>query len=251
MMSQTSFIFESLFRANRNSGTTNEFFNTTHRGNKVTQDTLENWLISEDYKRNTAYSYSRAINRLSAHYSQKMGRNVDIYTLRDINIVTEIRNKYRQHGVYSATGNYGNGTNRNAINRYRDYIEHLRNRPQSRSDTAEREAPRSPGDSVAAALAACNKVISELHAELTDLRAKGRRVVGDRNQWEAKAKGYEMEIAALKAGGGDAARFRRAKAAIIKCLHRDAHPNADKAEVVVREKVFKELWPDIEKIEGR
>jgi hypothetical protein len=111
-------------------------------------------------------------------------------------------------------------------------------------------APQSE-NSVAATLAACNKIISAPRAELTDVRAKGMRVIRDRAEWEAKAKGYEREIAALKNGGGDAARFQRAKAAIIKCLHRDAHPHADKVEVTVREKVFKELWPEIQKIEGR
>jgi hypothetical protein len=210
------------------------------------RDEFQRWLIDRRYAPNTAYQYSVAINRLSGHYSQKMGRNIDIYTIRDINALTELVNKYR-YGIYRDKGDEGHATNINALERYKEYIEHLYHHPEP-----PREKPRhryeDPG-------AARDKVIGELQANLSardqiisDLRIKGKRVVVDRDHLEAKAKRYEVEIATLKAG---AARFQRVKVVIAKCLHPNAYPNANKIEVQVREKVFTELWPEIEKIEGR
>jgi hypothetical protein len=46
------------------------------------QDQFERWMINTGLKDNTAYSYSRAINRLSSHYSEKVGENLDIYNIR-------------------------------------------------------------------------------------------------------------------------------------------------------------------------
>jgi len=140
----------------------------------------------------------------------------------------------------------GNGTNRNAITRYKEYIEHL----YHQSEPPREKSRQGYGDPSAAP-----DKIGELQAELSvrdqiisDRRIKGKRVVVDRDQLEARAKSYEAEIATLKAG---AARFQRVKVVIAKYLHPNAYPNANKIEVQLREKVFKEVWPEIEKIEGR
>jgi hypothetical protein len=211
------------------------------RGMKMTRDDFYKWLISTGYTHNTAYSYSLAINRVSTHYSKKMGRNIDIYAIRDIGTLTDIKNKYGKHGIYSATGDYGNGTDRNAIRHYRDYAQQLYGRPQSRPDGETRDRHQNRDGSVAADLAGCHNIIKELRAQLAEVRDKGRRVVTDRDQWEAKAKGYEREVAALKK------RFHRTKTAISKCLHPDGHP--DEREKAVRGKYFKILWPQIQEIE--
>jgi hypothetical protein len=82
---------------------------------------FKNWLI----KRGTsgaAQSYPGAINKISRHYSENTGENINIYSLRDIDVVDKIARKYRKDGIYSNYGQEGNGTNRNAIARYSEFL---------------------------------------------------------------------------------------------------------------------------------
>jgi hypothetical protein len=222
---------------------------------EMTQDKFERWLIARGYARNTAYSYSRSINRISSHYSEKMREHFDIYRIRDAGLLTEIVKKYLQDGIYSDKGNEGNGTNRAAVIQYKNYFEHFNSHPKPPFDDDPREktdhSHENPTDlrdevigKLRVALKASEKIIG-------DLRAKGKRAVAERDGWEQKAKSYQIENGRLKVGGNDTARFQRAKAAIIKCLHRDAHTNASRIEVQLREEIFKELWPEIEKIDKR
>jgi hypothetical protein len=69
-----------------------------------------------------AQSYPGAINRLSTHYSENTGENIDIYALKDIDAVNDIARKYRQDGIYSNYGYEGNGLYRNAIARYSEFL---------------------------------------------------------------------------------------------------------------------------------
>jgi hypothetical protein len=94
------------------------------------QDLFERWMINTGLKDNTAYSYSRAVNRLSSHYSEKLGETVDIYTIRDIDILDKIVDKHRQDGIYSDKGYEGNSTNRCAILKYKEYVEHFGGYPE-------------------------------------------------------------------------------------------------------------------------
>ena len=82
---------------------------------------FKNWLIGRG-NIGAANGYPCAINRLSTHYSENIGENVDIYSLRDIDFVNEIARKYRQDGIYSNYGDEGHGLYRCAIAKYSVFL---------------------------------------------------------------------------------------------------------------------------------
>jgi hypothetical protein len=82
---------------------------------------FKNWLIGRG-NIGAANGYPCAINRLSTHYSENIGENVDIYSLRDIDVVNEIARKYRQDGIYSNYGDEGHGLYRCAIAKYSVFL---------------------------------------------------------------------------------------------------------------------------------
>ena len=51
--------------------------------------------------------------------------------------------------------------------------------------------------------------------------------------------------------GGEVGDYRRLKRALAKILHPDSHRAASDAERALREAVFKEVWAEVERIEGR
>lgn len=81
-----------------------------------------NWLIAIGRTPNTAYSYTNAINRISTHYSNNIGRVINIYQIENQTEISEIARKYRLDGIYADEGNTGNGTWRNAIARYAEFF---------------------------------------------------------------------------------------------------------------------------------
>jgi|HubBroStandDraft_4_1064222.scaffolds.fasta_scaffold20910_3 hypothetical protein len=115
------------------------------------QDQFERWMINTGLKDNTAYSYSRAINRLSSHYSEKVGENLDIYNIREINKLNKIVDKYRQDGIYSDKGYEGNSTNRCAILKYKEYVEHLEGHPETPRKPSISEPLKEPAPPIAGA----------------------------------------------------------------------------------------------------
>jgi len=82
---------------------------------------FKSWLIQRGND-GAAKSYPGAINRLSVHYSENTGENVNIYALKDVDLVNEIARKYRQDGIYCAYGYEGNGLYRSAIARYSEFL---------------------------------------------------------------------------------------------------------------------------------
>ncbi len=82
---------------------------------------FKNWLIRRG-NTGAALSYPSAINKLSIHYSEKEGENIDIYTLRDIDTVKKIQKNYLQDGIYSDYGYESKGLFRSAINRYLEFL---------------------------------------------------------------------------------------------------------------------------------
>jgi len=82
---------------------------------------FKNWLIKKGTS-GAAQSYPGAINRISRHYSENTGENINIYSLRDVDAVDKIARKYRKDGIYSNYGQEGKGTNRNAIARYSEFL---------------------------------------------------------------------------------------------------------------------------------
>lgn len=101
------------------------------------KEKFENWLLqvgqksSKKYKSNTITTYSRAIEKLSEHYSQQKGMQVNIYKLDCLNDYKEliiINKAYSLSGNYSIIGETGHGTYRNAIANYVRFIESLNER---------------------------------------------------------------------------------------------------------------------------
>jgi hypothetical protein len=90
------------------------------------------------------------------------------------------------------------------------------------------------------------------------LREKGKRVVADRDRWEALSKRSEKEIDELKeksmcvpsteVNGGQ---FRELKNALARMFHPDALRSASNFERVVREELYKEINAEIRRIEGK
>jgi chromosome segregation ATPase len=96
----------------------------------------------------------------------------------------------------------------------------------------------------------------EYDATIADLREKGKRLVVDRNHWEARASQLEADIAALKAAppgetgaGSKDQQFRRLKVALAKMFHPDALSKASASERAARETIYKEINAEITRIE--
>ncbi len=86
------------------------------------QNKFKHWLLANGKTENTASSYSRSINNISEHYSKKTNQNIDIYELKDINLLNALSAYYSTTGKYSEFGQKGNGTKRNAIARYTEFF---------------------------------------------------------------------------------------------------------------------------------
>ncbi len=86
------------------------------------QDKFKQWLLANGKKENTAYSYATSINNISEHYSEKTNQNIDIYKVKDINLLNALSAYYSTSGKYSEFGEKGRGTKRNAIARYAEYF---------------------------------------------------------------------------------------------------------------------------------
>lgn len=101
---------------------------------------FEKWLIKNENKANqTAYSYSKAIYRISKHYSEQLKQEIDLYTITDIQKLKTIADLYGKMGKYSKVGDYGNGTNRAAINSLCRFRENTRNFNFSMEESSEIE----------------------------------------------------------------------------------------------------------------
>jgi len=83
------------------------------------------------------------------------------------------------------------------------------------------------------------------------LRAAGRVVIAQREEWKARALAAEKELAARAADDRPrtaTGRYVKLKRAIAQVLHPDGHPaGPDRA---VREELFKALWRRVEEIDG-
>jgi len=86
------------------------------------QNKFKHWLLANGKTENTAYSYSISINNISKHYSKKTNQNIDIYKVKDINLLNALSAYYSTTGKYSEFGEKGNGTKRNAIARYTEFF---------------------------------------------------------------------------------------------------------------------------------
>ncbi len=117
--------------------------------------------------------------------------------------------------------------------------------------------PPPPREDVSKALWALREQIRRLEEINDELRAKGKKVVADRDNWERRAKELEKEIAGLRtaarrAQSGPASanqKIKRVKVAFAKLCH----PNNIRAagyEASIRAEIFKEFWEQLERIEA-
>jgi len=83
-----------------------------------------------------------------------------------------------------------------------------------------------------------------LKLRVSDLAAKGRRVVADRDGWEAEANRLTTELAAATLSD---AKFTATKRAFAQHFHPN-NGGADGLEKTVRTVIFTEFWPVIESI---
>jgi chromosome segregation ATPase len=89
----------------------------------------------------------------------------------------------------------------------------------------------------------------ELEDTVATLRSKGKRVVADRDRLEEVARQRESEIAQLRDLTGDRDKFRQVKALLGKKLHPDNDQAGGEIEKIARAVIFKEIWPEIVKID--
>lgn len=84
------------------------------------------YLTANNYAENTVYAYSRGIDTISRHISKIRGNTISLYDIniaRDLERLKNIRDSFGLQGNFSETGNIGNGTIRNSINRFVEFRE--------------------------------------------------------------------------------------------------------------------------------
>jgi endonuclease NucS-like protein len=85
---------------------------------------FEKWMKDKENKKSgTIQNYSTAINRISQHYSEKESQPIEIYSLKDINKISQIADDYSQAGKYRKFGAEGKAINRNAIATYKRFFQ--------------------------------------------------------------------------------------------------------------------------------
>jgi len=86
---------------------------------------FKNWLINRGYSETgAANSYSRAVPKISDHYSQNTGERIDIFTIKDQAKISQIAHDYSQSGRFSSFGYEQHGRYRAAISRYAEFFVH-------------------------------------------------------------------------------------------------------------------------------
>ncbi len=86
------------------------------------KEDFKNWLERNNYSENTANSYASAINQVSKDLSEKMHSEIDIYKIDNLFIIAKLSELYEKTGGFSEFGEKGNGTVRNAIRRYFEFL---------------------------------------------------------------------------------------------------------------------------------
>ena len=84
------------------------------------------YLTANNYAEKTVYAYARGIDTISRHISKIRGNTISLYDIniaRDLEGLKRIRDSFGLQGNFSETGNIGNGTIRNSINRFVEFRE--------------------------------------------------------------------------------------------------------------------------------
>lgn len=103
------------------------------------EEKFKSWMIrSEGKLESTAINYSRAINRLSEHYSSFTGIRTDIYFV-DLKQLAQIKDSYESNGRFAEEGHFRHGLNRAAIKAlYRFKLSY----PEAPTPEIKRNAPK-------------------------------------------------------------------------------------------------------------
>jgi len=89
------------------------------------KEAFKKWMEHEkNYVLGTVENYANAINNISRHYSEKTGKNIDIYRENDLPLLKQICKEYRRSGKYENFGDLQHGLNRAAITAYVRFIEY-------------------------------------------------------------------------------------------------------------------------------
>lgn len=83
----------------------------------LTQEGYREYLLARPMTANTVNSYCSGINHLKLHSGQ------DLWTITDLGQLDTLLADYGLDGQLAEVGSYGNGTARNALRQWRDYVE--------------------------------------------------------------------------------------------------------------------------------
>ena len=92
--------------------------------------------------------------------------------------------------------------------------------------------------------------VQELESEVNRLRERGKLAVKQRDEWERRALAAEartMELARSASQAEGDPRFRQLRQMLAQEFHPD-HAKAEGLEKMVRQEIFKQLWPKVEEI---
>ena len=82
----------------------------------VTQEGYRNYLLARPMTANTVDSYCSGINHLARHCG------LDLWSISDLELLDGLLADYDVAGELADIGNNGNGTARNALRQWRDYV---------------------------------------------------------------------------------------------------------------------------------
>jgi len=89
------------------------------------KEVFKTWMENvKNYVLGTVENYANAIDNISRHYSEKIGKNIDIYRENDLPLLKQICKEYRRSGKYEDFGDLQHGLNRAAITAYVSFIEY-------------------------------------------------------------------------------------------------------------------------------
>ncbi|MCG8203222.1 hypothetical protein [Tenacibaculum finnmarkense] len=86
------------------------------------KESFKKWLIKNNYSENTVNSYTSALNQISGDLSEKMNSEINLYKIDNLSIIAKFSELYDKTGNFSEFGERGNGTVRNAIRRYFEFL---------------------------------------------------------------------------------------------------------------------------------
>jgi hypothetical protein len=113
-------------------------------------------------------------------------------------------------------------------------------RPAADIRKPERQPPISP-----------QQQIEELRARIEQLRASGRKIIAQREEWRGRALSAEAKLAEAATKGDSehgADRYAALKRYLAKQFHPDNAPGPG-IEKMVRSEIFKEIWSEIDRLD--